>query len=513
MSEVVVVGAGPAGVAAAVAAAQAGAQVTLIEEQNRPGGQYFKQPGAACDPQHFPPSLAANIRQGRELLAGLHLPNIHLRCGTLVWDVTPERTLRLYTLPGAPGESDNVQPSTSNLQRSTFNVKPFSEALQAKRLIIAAGAYERVMPFPGWTLPGVMTVGAAQLLLKGQGLLAGRRLLLAGTGPLLQLAGLQLLEAGAEVAAIVELQARRQFLSGAASFWGQWDKVSQALSHRQQLSRAGVPLKYAHAVVRAFGQQEVSGAVVAKVDGKGRPLAGTEESLAVDTICLNFGFIPATELTRLAGCRQRFDPHFGCLATETNDQMETSQAGIFAVGEVRGIGGVDVALLEGAIAGAAAAGQLGYRADETSSERENQARAAKWRQARKLVAALGTMFPLKPGLCSLAQGEVVVCRCEEVTAGAIRTAVRAGATQLNDLKAWTRVGMGRCQGRVCGSIAAQIVAQEANIPVAAVGDFTARPPLKPVPLGVIAGPAPESEALEWEDHVTQYGFIRNADER
>jgi D-hydroxyproline dehydrogenase subunit alpha len=501
VSEVVVVGAGPAGVAAAVTAAQAGAQVTLIEEQSRPGGQYFKQPAAAGDGRHFPPTLAANIRQGRELLAGLELPNIHLRCGTLVWDVTPERTLRLYTLPGAPRESDNIQPSM-------FNVEPFSEELQAKRLIIAAGAYERVMPFPGWTLPGVMTVGAAQLLLKGQGLLAGQRLLLAGTGPLLQLAGLQLLEAGAEIAAIVELQARRQFLSRAASFWGHWDKVSQALSHRQQLSRAGVPLKYGHAVIRALGPRQVSGAVVAKVDGSGRPLAGTEENLAVDTICLNFGFMPATELTRLAGCRQRFDPHFGCLATETNDQMETSQAGIFAVGEVRGIGGVDVALLEGTIAGATAARQLGYRAGETTSERENESRDAKWRQARSVVEALGSIFAVKPGLCSLAQDEVVVCRCEEVTAGAIRTAVRAGATHLNDLKAWTRVGMGRCQGRICGPIAAQIVAQEAGIPVAAAGDFTARPPLKPVPLGLIAGPPPESEAPEWEDHVTRYGYVR-----
>jgi D-hydroxyproline dehydrogenase subunit alpha len=499
VSEVVVVGAGPAGVAAAVAAAEAGARVTLVEEQSRPGGQYFKQPVGNGDGRDCPPALATNIRQGRELLAGLDRPNIELRCHTLVWDVSPDRTLRLYTLPGASGGKDN-------LQASSFNVDSPSQELYAKRLIIAAGAYERVMPFPGWTLPGVMTVGAAQLLLKGQGLLAGRRLLLAGTGPLLPLAGVQLLQAGAEIAAVVELQAARQLLSRASHFWGHWDKVGQALSHRRQLKKAGVPLKVGYAVIRALGEQEVNGAIIARVDGTGRPLPGTEEQLDVDTICLNFGFIPATELARLAGCRQRFDAHFGCLATDTDEQMETSRPGIFAVGEVRGIGGVEVALLEGAMAGATAARQLGYAVAESTAAQRDE-----WRRARAVVAALGSTFSLKPGLCSLAADDVVVCRCEEVTAGAIRAAVRAGATRLNDLKAWTRLGMGRCQGRICGPIAAQIVAQEAGIPVAAAGDFSARPPLKPLPLGAIAG-SPPPETLEWEDHVTQYGQLRDTDE-
>lgn len=512
MSEIVVVGAGPAGVAAAVTAAQAGAEVTLIEEQSRPGGQYFKQPMASANGQHFPPSLAANIRQGRKLLAGLDRPNIQLRCSTLVWDVTPERTLRLYTLPGAgqSGRSEEtpqargVVASSDNLQPSIVNVPLLSQELQAQRLIIAAGAYERVMPFPGWTLPGVMTVGGAQLLLKGQGLLAGRRLLLAGTGPLLQLAGLQLLEAGAEIAAIVELQGRRHVLVQAPKFWRHWDKVSQGLAHRRQLSKAGVPIKYGYAVTRALGEHQVSGAIIAKVDGSGRPLPGTEESVAVDTICLNFGFIPATGLTRLAGCQQHFDAGYGCLATQTNDQMETSRPGIFAVGEVRGIGGVDVALLEGAIAGATAARQLGHQVPPATIEQHNE-----WLRARAVVAGLGATFTVKPGLCALATGEVMVCRCEEVTAGAVRTAVRAGATHLNDLKAWTRVGMGRCQGRICGPIVAQIVAQEANVPLASVGDFTARPPLKPLPLGVIAAAAGQGAAPEWEDHVTQYGYVRS----
>ncbi len=480
MTDIVIVGAGPAGVAAAVTAAKAGAQVTLIEEYDQPGGQYFKQPHSAINPDSFPPSLAGNIQKGRELLAGLSQPNIDLRCNTLVWNVTPDRTLKIYGPDG-------------------------SDELQARQLIIASGAYERVMPFPGWTLPGVMTVGGAQLLLKGQGLLAGQRLLLAGTGPLLQLAGVQLLDAGAEVAAIVELQPRKKFLTQAPKFWGHWDKVGQGLGYQRQLKKAGVPIKYGSAVVRALGQQEVEGAVIAGVDKTGRP-TGKEEQFAVDTICLNFGFIPTTELTRLAGCQHYFDPHFSSLATVTNEDMETSQSGIFAVGEVRGIGGVDVALLEGRIAGLAAARQAGYNLDISDKDEQNMRQ--EWQRARSVVETLGAMFTVKPGLCELASDEVLVCRCEEVTAGQIRTAVRAGVTTLNGLKPWTRVGMGHCQGRICGPILAQIVAYEAGLEVETVGDFTIRPPIKPIPMEAIGTPPKPEEGLEWEDHVTQYGYVR-----
>lgn len=479
--EIAVIGAGPAGVTAAVTAAQAGARVLLIDEQGRAGGQYFKQPAATMTSSHFPPAVATNIAKGRELLAGLDHPRIELRLHTLVWDVTPDRTLRLYSAgPDGSTRTENLTP---------------------KRLIIAAGAYERVMPFPGWTLPGVMTVGAAQLLLKGQGLLPGQRLLLAGTGPLLQAAGVQLHQAGAEIVAILELQGRGQFLSGVRDFWGHWDKVGQAFDQRRQLAKAGVPFKTGHVISQALGDEFVTAAVIRKVDGEGRLLPRWQETLAVDTICLNFGFVPATELTRLAGCRQRFDPHFGALATETDDDMESSQPGIFAVGEVRGIGGVDVALLEGRIAGTAAARQLGYKAPEISpAQRET------WRRGREVVEALGAMFALRPGLCELVTDEVIVCRCEEVTAGEIRQAVREGAGHLNDLKVWTRAGMGRCQGRVCGPIIAQIAAQALGRSPEMVGVFTARPPLKPLPLAALAAHA--SAALQWEDHATQYGYVR-----
>lgn len=486
MTEIAVVGAGPAGVAAAVTAAKAGAQVTLIDESGRPGGQYFagdvaKQSAASFDPEHAPSTANHTIRHGRELLAELQHPNITLRCNTLVWNVTPERILSLFS----PDDG--------------------ADRLQASRLIIASGAYERVMPFPGWTLPGVMTVGAAQLLLKGQGLIAGRRLLLAGTGPLLLEAGAQLVEAGAEIVAVVELKSRREYLAQGLRFLRHREKLRQGLANGWQLMRAGVPTKYGYAVVRAVGDREVEGAVITKVDATGRPRAGTERRLDVDTICLNFGFVPATELPRLADCELYFDPYFNCMAAVTDEEMETSQPGIFAAGETRGIGGVEAALLEGRIAGMAAARQLGYTPD-VDDEGERVLRR-QWRKARAAAGALGTAFAVKPGLCELTGDDVVVCRCEGVTAGAVRAAVGAGVTRLNGLKPWTRCGMGPCQGRICGPIIARIVSYETGQSLESAGSFTARPPIKPVPLDAVGEPATRAGGLAWEDHVATHGHV------
>ena len=471
--EIAVIGAGPAGVSAAVSAAEAGAKVVLIEEYARPGGQYYKQPAAGLHPhKQLPHSLGDNLQHGRELLAGLKNPNIDLRCNTLVWNITPDRVLDLY---GPNGHQ--------------------VERLQAKKVIVAAGAYERVVPFPGWTLPGVTTVGAAQLLLKGQGLLLGQKILVAGTGPLLQLAAVQLLDAGADVLAIVELQSRAEFFSHASKLFGQWSKIGQGMANQKRLMEAGVPIKYGYAVVRASGENQVEGAVIAKVDSAGRPVSGSEETLTADTVCINFGFLPATELTRLAGCEQKFDSNFGSLATLTNPDFETSVRGIFAVGEVRGIGGVEVALLEGQIAGAVAARQLGYQPDGHDVRKE-------WEKARAAVESLGAMFAVKPGLFEAIADEVMVCRCEEVTAGAIRSAARAGAANLNSLKPWNRCGMGRCQGRFCGPVAAQLVAAEAGTIVESAGTFKARIPVKPVPLAIVGAveeARPTGTAME--DHL------------
>ena len=478
-TEIAIVGAGPAGVSAAVTAARAGAKVTLVDESASAGGQYYKQPALAERDHKYPDSLASNIQQGRELLAGLNHPGIDTQCNTLVWNVSAEELV--LNLCGPTG----------------------AWALKAERIIFSTGAYERVMPFPGWTLPGVITAGGAQLMLKGQGLLPGRRFLLAGTGPLLQVAAVQLLEAGADIAAIVELQSRIEFLRLASKLWGHWDKLGHGITNRKKLLQAKVPFKYGHAIVCAQGEEEVSRAVIMKIDGDGHPLPGSETTLEVDTICLNYGFIPATELPGIAGCEQYFDYNFGAYATKIDENLETSVAGIFAAGETCGIGGADVALLEGQLAGAVAARQLGF-----DPEVDEDVLHRKQLQARTVAATLGKMFPVKPGLCALAGDDVPVCRCEGVSAGEVRTAIRMGVTQLNQLKPWTRVGMGRCQGRICGEVLRQIVAHETGSDVQEILPFTPRAPVKPVLLEAVGGAVADAAELTWEDHIGGYGVAR-----
>ena len=478
-TEIAIVGAGPAGVAASVTAARAGASVTVLDEYARPGGQYYKQPVHTDGGPSYPHSLASTIQQGRELLEGLSHPGIDLQCNTLAWNISAdELVLDLYSPAGA-------------------------RALQAQRIILCAGATERAVPFPGWTLPGVIMAGAGQLMLKAHGLLPGKTFLLAGTGPLLQLAAVQLLEAGAQIAALVELRSRTEFLKSAAHLWRYPDKLGQGFATLQKLLQARVPIKFGHTIAQALGETEVSGAVIMRVDGDGQPIPGSETRFEVDTICLNYGFTPATELPRIAGCEQYFDQDYATYATATNDSLETSIAGILAAGETRGMGGAEVAVIEGQLAGSVAAQQLGF-----SPPFDQNGLSDKRLQARAVAASLGKMFQLKPGLCALAADDVPVCRCEEVSAGEVRAAIRNGVVQLNQLKPWTRAGMGRCQGRICGDILRQIVAAETGLPLSEIQPFTARAPVKPVPLEVVGGPVAETDTLTWEDHVGGYGVAR-----
>lgn len=477
-TEIAIVGAGPAGVSAAITAAKVGAKVTLIDENSKPGGQYFKQL-TLDQPTDLPGNLGINADNGAELISGLEHPRIQLLTDTMVWGISEEDLhLKLY----GRGES---------------------ESLKADKIIIASGAYERLMPFQGWTLPGVMTAGGAQLMMKSQGILPGQKFLIAGTGPLLQLAAVQLLEAGGEVAAILELQSKKEFLLNAAKLWGQWDKLGQGLANQKKLKESGVPIKYRHVLTRALGDKEVEGAVANKIDSEWQICPRSERVYELDTICISYGFFSATELPTIAGCEQFYDSAFGTYATKTNSDFETTVEGLFAIGECRGIGGASVALLEGQLAGVIAAQQLGYDTELNQSALRKQ-----HSRARKSIENLGRLFSFDPSLCDLVPDDVPICRCEGVTAGEVRESIRRGVWQLNHFKPWHRSGMGQCQGRMCGPILQKFIIHEAGLEPSEVKPFTARIPIKPLPMKAVADYTTESGELTWEDHVGGYGVAR-----
>jgi len=475
-TEIAVVGAGPGGLSAALAAARAGAQVTLIDNYLRPGGQYYRQP-------------AAELKALR--------PESHQRVGKLLWDQVAAAGVKLLRETTVWGAFEGNQLGLQG--------RGAPHNLQAQVIILATGAYERSAAFPGWTLPGVMTTGAAQTLLKEQRILPGRRFVLAGTGPLQLVVAAGLVKAGAEVVAVLEgsplmRNALRRPLDHGMALWGQWDRLGEGLSSWWTLRRAGVPFYTGWGIVEAHGQGEVSQVTIVRLDDQWRPISGTSRTLACEVLCCSYGFVPATELARLLEVGCEWQPERGGLVPVRDEHMQTDVPGVFAVGDGAGIGGGPLALIEGHIAGLTAAAQVkaqGSKAPKPDAIlREIERLKPALRRERRFQQLYAELFTPGPGLDELARPDTIICRCEEVTQTEVSQSVQLGADRLDGVKSLTRCGMGNCQGRVCGPLVAARVAQETGRTREEVGQFRVRPPVFPIALADLAATAEDGSAPE-----------------
>ena len=458
----VIVGGGPAGIAAAIEAARAGVACTLIDEAPRLGGQIYRQP-----PREFelrePQSLGRDFARGQRLREafGEVEGQVEALAGTSVLGVWGGREI----LHASEGASDRVI---------------------AERLILATGAYDRPVPFPGWTLPGVMTAGGAQVLAKTMRVSPGQRALVAGTGPLLLVVADQLHKIGVEVVAVLE--AGRVSISPRAipRVWREWGLLKDAWDYWRGLRRARIPLLFNHTIFEAHGRDEVTGASFGPVDPEDwRPHRDKARKVDVDLVVVGFGFVPNTELTELAGCRHRYVHEVGGWVPERNSFMETTEPGVFAAGDGAGVAGALVAVEEGRIAGVTAAEQLGALTAEEAARR----RAGSLRRLSSLERVrqvLDEVSRIRPGLCELATPQTLVCRCEEVTLSDVQTALQQGAKDLQAVKLFTRLGMGPCQGRNCAPSVGIYLCQATGCAAEAVGRINPRPPVKPVTLGALA---------------------------
>ena len=445
--DVLVVGAGPAGLSAAIAAAEAGAGVVVLDERDAPGGQFHKP----LAPSHANTEPDAQHREGAELRARAEAAGVEIATNAVVWGAFPHATAAAEIAALVGGQATVFTP---------------------RRLVLAPGAYERPMALPGWTLPGVLTTGGLQTLARAQRVVPGQPVLIAGNGPLnLQLA-CELLAGGVRVAAVVEAAAQPS-LRAWRTAWDMWthdrDLLRQGIGYLAIVKRRGVPVLWASQVTVLEGTDQVEAALVATPGGVLR--------IAAATVALNAGFQPETGLARALGLAHSFvDDGLGHLATETDAEGRTAQGAIFAVGDGARLGGSRMALAQGRLAGLAVARDLGLA---TPDPREDWVELG---QAQAFQQCLWALYrPVTPPTTALLTQETIICRCEEVTAGRLWAEIEGGLVSVAALKKATRAGMGRCQGRFCAATVARMCP---GTPDAAA--FAApRLPVRPVPAAAL----------------------------
>jgi NADPH-dependent 2,4-dienoyl-CoA reductase/sulfur reductase-like enzyme len=448
-TDLAVIGAGPAGLAAALAASARGVRVTLVDAAAQTGGQFYRQPAAGLGAGR-PEALHHRWRTWERLRDGLAAGAVRVLTDHHVWSV--ERTPDGFTVHALLGPEQEAPAE-----------------VPARAVLLATGGYEQVLPFPGWTLPGVVTAGGAQAMLKGGLVVPGRRAVVAGTGPLLLPVATGLAAAGVEVAALVESAGPGRLARHGRALAG---KLPEGAGYAARLLRHRVPVLTRHTVVRAHGDDRLTGVTVAALDADGRVRPGTERHLPCDTLAAGHGMLPHTDLAESLGC------HVDGLAVAVDTEQRTDVPGVWAAGEATGIGGAALALAEGHIAGRSAAAHLrGTVPDPAPAALTSRTRL------RRCAAALDAAYTPPAHWAEQITDDTVICRCEEVTAGAVREALHLGAGDERTVKLLTRAGMGWCQGRMCGTAVAGL-AGCAPTPAK-------RPFARPVPLGVLARQHPQ----------------------
>ncbi|MEU6295213.1 NAD(P)/FAD-dependent oxidoreductase [Streptomyces erythrochromogenes] len=462
--DLAVVGAGPAGLAAAVTAAGLGLRVAVLDAGDRPGGQYYRHPApglGAARPEALHHGWAefatreAALRAHESAGRITYLPLHH------VWTVTPGENG--WTLHAVAGHAPDERAAT----------------VTARAVLIATGSYERQLPFPGWTLPGVVGAGGAQAMLKGGLVLPGRRVVVAGSGPLLLAVAGSLAAAGATVPAVVEAAAYTAYAGRVPTLLRNPGKLVEAAVHGGALARHHVRLLTRHAVTEAHGTGRIEAVTVARLDRDWRPLPGTARRIPCDALAVGHGLVPQLELATGLGCATRPAPD-GTVALVLDAGQRTTVPGIWSAGETGGIGGAQLALTEGELAAHSVAAALLPGRPAPGADRHVTRLARRRARLRAFADAMAAAHRPGGGWTGWLRDDAVVCRCEEVPAGRIREATEdLGARDARTVKLLTRAGMGWCQGRMCGpAVTALAGAQPAA---------DRRPFSCPVPLRDLAG--------------------------
>lgn len=449
MIKVAIVGAGPAGIAAAGVLAAHRVGATVIDERREPGGQIYQKAraGLVLDIDTLFSADAGNYRDFHAAFDRLR-DRIEYRPQTLCWAV----------------DGKQVHTVTAGV----------ADTIDCDALILATGATDRVLPIPGWTLPGVFTLGGAQALLKEYGCLTGRRVVFCGSSPLLYLAASQYRAMGAEIAAVLDTTPFGTKVAAAIDLASAPGMLARGLGYMAALRRAGVAM-YHGVQLGAF--EGAAGIEVVRF----RNRHGDDIALPCDAVAVGFGLKPETQLAELAGVELRYDALFRQWLPDA-DANGRCGGNVYVAGDGATVGGAEAAAVTGQLAACAVLEDASIAITNLDGDRLRQRVA----RLRRFQRGLARAFTWPADVIRDLDDGVMVCRCEGITAGELRASIRAnfGPTEVNRLKAITRCGMGRCQGRFCGLAAAELTAHALNVPLEAVGRLRTQPPVKPIPLAV-----------------------------
>jgi len=452
--DLLIVGAGPAGMSVAIMARHHGLDVLVVDEHEAPGGQIWRgvetvagTPRAAV--------LGKAYGEGLAVVGRFRASGAAYEPGTQVWQVEPG-------------------------PRAFMTRNGAASSIEAGYLLLATGAQERPVPFPGWTLPGVMTVGAAQIVLKASGQIPAEPVWIAGNGPLSLLYAAQLLNAGGRIAGFLDTtppgRAAAAIPKLAAALFSAPGDLLKGLGWIATLRRH-VPYVRRVTEIEAIGGETLERLRYVTADGR----AATVEARV---LLVHEGLVPTIHPTLALGCRHCWNADQDSFAAELDIWGETSEANVFVAGDGAGIGGAAAACLRGEIAALRIAARAGRLSD---AEAAAAAQPIRSRLKRTLAARpfLDTLYRPRPAVFAPAD-ETVACRCEEVSVASVRAQAAAGRPGPNQVKAFTRAGMGPCQGRQCNYTIAHVLAAAEGRTLPEVGLYRVRPPLKPVTLGELA---------------------------
>ena len=466
--DLVIIGGGPAGIAAAATAAKHGLSVALIDERPTLGGQIYKRVGPGFKVKSAK-EVGKDYFLGEELIKELDDSSVEVFLETLVATI----------------EDSAVVIAKNGRQ---------AEKLTYKKLLISPGAYDRPVAFPGWTLPGVITAGAAQSLVKTQRVLPGSRIFFAGSGPLALAFPAQLSGYGANIVGIIEAAPRPGIVKAIRilfSVIGNLDLMRDAAKYQFHLIANRIPMNYRRIIVSANGKDRVESVTHARVDRNWRVIAGTEKTVEVDALCVGYGFFPSVELFRLLGCELTYEESRGGAVVKLDNWGATSVANVFGAGDGTGISGSYVAIARGRLAALKIAAEL-EKISETSLTALATGFQKTFKRRTKFQSAINKAYEIKSGIYGLADNKTVICRCESVTLENILPVLES-TVDPSVVKAYTRCGMGLCQGRNCQRQISALIAEKQNISIAEISQATPRFPTKPISLGQIADSTITSE--------------------